>query len=101
MIGYSPDVITPSIKHVDQQMQLKPWTPIDHRHMTLTSVPNTQISCRFCGGSKIGNGFVVLSHRQAFTGGPIRSGDLVPCPVCNGTKIQMSTHQDELWGMNR
>lgn len=90
MIGYDSnfDKLTPAIRNVNNEFREVRWKP--DRELTLTRVPNTQITCRLCRGSK----FVVSK-----TG--YNSGDMVVCPNCDGTGKQMSDHIDSLWGRNR
>lgn len=93
--AYINDRIEPPIIHnANYGMNLQRWTP--DRELTLTKIPNTIIKCRLCRGSK----FVVARHMDN-RGNKINLGDLVPCPNCEATGLQKSTHIDELWGMRR
>lgn len=94
MIGYDNQFnrITPNIRHLGNEVRQYRWKP--DRELTLTKVPNTIISCRLCRGSRFGDGVVANRYQD----GTI---DLIPCPNCDGTKIQKSDHIDTLWGRNR
>ena len=88
MAYQDPEKVMPP-RDINQEMSVSPWIP--DNQLTLTRIPNTQITCRLCRGSRyvapISNGNIVRG--------------LVPCPNCDCTGVQMSDHIDTLWGRNR
>lgn len=87
--GYQEGTLTPSIRNVNTEMHEVRWIP--DRELTLTKVPNTQITCRLCRGSR----FVISKSMYG------NFGTQEICPNCDGTAMQISDHIDTLWGRNR
>lgn len=77
--------ITPSIRRLSTEMREVRWKP--DRELTLTRVPNTQITCRLCRGSK----FAISKSMYG------NYGDMIPCPNCDGTGKQFSDKYDDVF----